>query len=452
MAAPPDDPLPELSRRAARRPAVILDDDPTGTQTLRDVPVLTGWDAASIARHLRNGEPAIFLSTNSRSLGVSDAVAVTRDAARAARRAAAETGTPISLVSRSDSTLRGHFPAEVTALGARDARILLAPYFGQGGRITVDDVHLLERDGRRVPVAETEFAGDAAFGYRSSNLRDWLAEKYAAAKAPTPAVASLTLELVRGGGASAVADALWALPPGGVVIANAAVERDIEIVALGALLAEDAGLPLVARTAASYVRARAGRAPAPLLTSGELRTVGPGLVIVGSHVPTTTRQLEHLREALGGERLATHELAIGPILAGGEARASAIQAATGVVERALAARKIGMVSTERTRRATGMEGARAISSALVSVVEGIEGRPGWMLVKGGITSSDIASRALHMREARVAGQILPGVPVWISGAESRWPDLPLVVFPGNVGGPAALADAVTILSERPTIA
>ncbi len=443
----PDDVLPDLARRAAIRPVVILDDVPTGTQTLRDVSVLTAWDADAIARHLR--DPAVFLSTNSRSLDEAGAVAITHDAAVTALGAARISGRPISVVSRSDSTLRGHFPAETSAVAdameALDARILLAPFFGEGGRVTTGGVHYLLEGARLRPVGETEFARDANFGYRSSNLAEWVAEKHASAGKPTPVTSNLGLALIREGGPEGVAAALRALPAHAVAIADAEVERDIEVVALGALMAEDDGLPLVARTAASYVRARAGREPAPVLTAEELATDGPGLIVVGSHVATTTRQLEDLVAAMDAEHLVVQELPLGPILAGDE---DAVPAAIEILEAALRGGRSAMVLTDRTRRDVGLKGGRPISSALVAIVQGIETRPAWVIAKGGITSSDVASRGLGMREARVAGQILPGVPVWIGAESSRWPGMPLVVFPGNVGGASSLTDAVKLLGEQ----
>jgi uncharacterized protein YgbK (DUF1537 family) len=42
----------------------------------------------------------------------------------------------------------------------------------------------------------------------------------------------------------------------------------------------------------------------------------------------------------------------------------------------------------------------------------------------------------------ISGQILPGVPVWKLGAESRFPNLAYIVFPGNVGNADALVDVV----------
>ena len=436
----PDDPLPELARRAALRPAVVLDDDPTGTQTLRDVTVLTAWDAQTIGRHL--GDPVVFLSTNSRSLDEPAAARLARQAVTAAMGA----GRPISLVSRSDSTLRGHFVAETRAIaeamGAPDARILLAPFFGEGGRVTVEDVHLLEREGLRTPIGDTEYARDATFGFRSSNLRDWVAEKYAAAGMRSPALISLSLAMLRSGGPAAVAEALGSLAAGGVAIANAETERDIEVTALGALWAEEAGLPLVARTAASYVRARAGRPPAPLLAADEA-TGGPaGLIVVGSHVPTTSRQLAALLDSPASARITARELSVESMLT--EGRATVVEAARSL-DRTLAAGRIGLAATERIRRDVDLAAGRRISGALVDVVRRLERRPDWIIAKGGITSSDIAVHGLGMREPRVAGQLLPGVPVWVGGRESRWPGLPLVVFPGNVGDPTWLADAVGLL-------
>ncbi|MDQ2673758.1 MAG: hypothetical protein M3Y40_03810 [Chloroflexota bacterium] len=443
MTAPPwpTDPLPELARLAARRPMVVLDDDPTGTQTLRHVSVLTEWDAQRVARHV--DDAVLFLSTNSRALDADAAAAITRDAATAALAA----GRAISLVSRSDSTLRGHFPVETTVvagvMGRPDARVLLAPYFGEGGRVTVDDVHYLDRGGGRTPVADTEFARDTTFGYRSSNLRDWVAEKHVAAKLPIPPIASLSRELVRTGGPAGVAEMLGGLGPATVAIANAEVDRDIEVIALGALLAEERGVPMVARTAASYVRARAGRPHAPPLRPDELTTDGgAGIIVVGSHVPTTTGQLARLQASPIAPRLDALELSVAGIVGAPTNAAGVTVRAAAHLDRAVGRGRIGLVSTERTVRTAGLAGGARISAVLVEAVAGMRNRPGWVVAKGGITSFEIAKTAMGIREGRVIGQLLPGVPVWAGGADARWPGVPLVVFPGNIGEEDALVRAI----------
>jgi uncharacterized protein YgbK (DUF1537 family) len=163
---------------------------------------------------------------------------------------------------------------------------------------------------------------------------------------------------------------------------------------------------------------------------------------VGSHVPTTSRQLAALLGSSDGARIMAHEISIEGILSGD--KAALVQVAASV-DRTLSAGRIGLVATERVRRDVDLASGRRISQALVEVVRRLGRRPDWIIAKGGITSSDIAAHGLRMRECRVAGQLLPGVPVWIGGEESRWPGVPLVVFPGNVGGPTALADAVGVL-------
>jgi len=259
----PEDPLPSIREFGRRSMVVALDDDPTGTQTVRDVPVLTRWTADRLSQLLAGDGPLAFLLTNSRSLPTREAATLAAAIGRALRVAALDARRTWAVISRSDSTLRGHYPAEidplVTALGVPDARILLAPYFGDGGRLTVDGVHHLRRGDDLVPVADTEFARDAVFGYRHSDLRGWANERASAVTgARQRDIAVLTLDRIRGEGPAAVRDALLALPAGGVLAVDAAAERDIEVVALGALMAEGAGLPLVGRTAASYVRARSG--------------------------------------------------------------------------------------------------------------------------------------------------------------------------------------------------
>ena len=82
----------------------------------------------------------------------------------------------------------------------------------------------------------------------------------------------------------------------------------------------------------------------------------------------------------------------------------------------------------------------------MQTLERVTFRPRFVIAKGGITSSDVAARVLRVRRGMVVGQIIPGVPLWRLGEESRWPGLIYVSFPGNLGGPTALTDVVEKLS------
>lgn len=452
----PEDPLPQIRALGADTMVVALDDDPTGTQTVRDVPVLTGWSVERLRSLLDGNEPLAFLLTNSRSLPTHEAATLAAAIGQTLRTSGHGARRALTVISRSDSTLRGHYPAEVdplvAALGVPDARILLAPYFGDGGRLTVGGIHHLRRGDDLVPVADTEFARDAVFGYHSSDLRAWVQERAAAIPgARQRAVQVLTLDRIRGDGPGAVRDALLALPDGGVLAVDAAAERDIEVVALGAVMAEQAGLPLVGRTAASYVRARAGLDTVLPLDPDEIDTGRPGLVVIGSHVPTTTAQMERLL-ADPPIRIMPLALSVSELLAdGADGRRRRIETLAAAADEALREGVTPVIMTSRLlQRGADSEAdlaiSAAVSAALVSIVGAIELRPAWVLAKGGITSSDIATLALGVDEARIVGPLLPGVPLWRSGPSARWPGLALLVFPGNVGGPDAVRDAVARLS------
>lgn len=447
----PDDPLPALRAHPGRRTVVVFDDDPTGTQTVHGVPVLAAWEAGALRDALAERPAAVYVLTNTRSLPEPAAVTRALEAGRALAEAAG--GRALAVVSRSDSTLRGHFPAETdalaAALGGFDAT-LLVPAFIAGGRYTIGDVHYAADGDALVPAGQTEFARDAAFGYRASDLRAWVAEK-TGGRVPAASVASLSIEDIRLGGPDRVAGLLGGLARGAVCVANAASERDIGVVALGALAAEARGMRLLYRTAASFVPALAGIAPRPLLTAGELGLPpGGGLVVVGSYVPKSSGQLAALL-ALPG--VAGVELDVAALL-DDRARDGAIGRAADAASAALARGQDAVVFTSRAL-VTGADAAASlaiggrVSDGLVELVRQVAVRPRYLLAKGGITSSDVATAGLGVRRAEVLGQLLAGVPVWRTGAESAWPGLVYIVFPGNVGGPDALADAVLALRGGP---
>ncbi|MFL5679969.1 MAG: four-carbon acid sugar kinase family protein [Chloroflexota bacterium] len=448
---------------ARARPVVVLDDDPTGTQTVRDVPVLTLAGLDELERVLRSGARAVFIPTNSRSLSPAAAADLALQLGERIAAAAEATRRRVSVISRSDSTLRGHFPVEVDALagalGRPDARILLMPYFGEGGRVTVNDIHYLVRDGVPVPVADTEFARDRSFGYEESNLREWVAARVGE---PARPITSIPLAVIRTGGPDAVASALRDLAPGAVCVANALVDRDVDVVAAGVLMAERAGVPVIARTAASFVRARAGQSRHALLGPDEVRVGrGPGLVVVGSHVPGTTRQLARL---VAAPPSALEVVELEATLAADPRRARrAIGTAARRVETAIHEGRTAVLATSRVllpgtrgeEPGAALERSARVSSALVGVVAALSDRPAWIVAKGGITSSDVATSALGVSVARVLGQAVAGVPVWRCGTGSRWPGLTLVVFPGNVGTDDDLRKVVAMLERaarrpRPT--
>src|SRR5512133_2424224 len=236
-AAWPEDLLPAIQAQIhqANRKVIVLDDDPTGTQTVHGVTVLTHWSMDQLAYELLDAAPALYLLTNSRSLPPAEAEALNTQTGRQLAQAKQQAGRDFSLISRSDSTLRGHFPGEVSALAhgvgqSFDAWVLV-PYFAEGGRYTIADVHYVAEGEWLVPAGQTEFARDKAFGYQASNLHEWVAEK-SGQSVPTQPVHALSLEMLRQGGPAAALRWLLALPQSSLCIANVASDRDLEVLAL----------------------------------------------------------------------------------------------------------------------------------------------------------------------------------------------------------------------------
>jgi uncharacterized protein YgbK (DUF1537 family) len=365
---------------------------------------------------------------------------------------------PIQIVSRSDSTLRGHLFAEVTALDAARKEhtghgydgVLLIPAFLEAGRVTAGDVHWARVGDRMLPVGETEFANDATFGYQASNLRDYVAEKSGGAIAAS-AVHSIALDDIRLGGPSRVADLLMQVTDGAFVVINATDYADLEIVALGLLAVEDAGQSFLSRVGPSFPGVLAGLPSRPPLTSEVIWPAGPppghGLVVVGSHVGLTSRQIDVARRRGG---LVEVELQVDQVLDDRAPRHLA-EVVARVAETLTQADALLFTSRSLTRgsdAATSLDIARRVSDAVVEVVRGVrEAKPAWVIAKGGITSHDTAVRGLEIRRAEVIGQMLPGLisvlrPV---DAAPEMVGVPYVVFAGNVGGDDALAHVIDVL-------
>ncbi len=438
--------------RASGRKLVVLDDDPTGTQTVHNVTVLTDASVKRLIAALRAPDPVVYVLTNTRSLPLAQAQALNREIAHHLQAARDTTGRKIAIVSRSDSTLRGHYPGETdalaTALGDPFDATVIVPFFVEGGRITAHDTHYVTEGDLLIPASETEYARDAVFGYRHANLRAWVSEKHGERMA-SAAVDSVSLDVIRRGGPPAVLKQLAALNPGQVCVVNAVSYRDLEVVVAALMAAEAQGQRFLYRTAASFVRVRGGIAPQPLLTPADLRSdpsPAGGLIIIGSHVSKTTQQMVAL-QALPG--VTGFEVAVADLI-NPHRQTPTVQALTTRVERTLQAGEDALVYTSRAALTTfgdltGLEIGRRVSRGLTAIVAGLVTRPAWVIAKGGITASDVATEALRIRRAEVMGQAIPGVPIWQTKEESRWPNLIYVVFPGNVGDSRALARMVCLL-------
>lgn len=425
---------------------IVLDDDPTGSQTVHSCLLLMRWDIETLRLGLRDESPIFFILTNTRALTPEQALKTTCEVCQNLKQAIElEQIQDFLIVSRSDSTLRGHYPIETDAiaqeLGSFDAHFL-TPAFFEGGRFTKDGVHYLIVNGTPTPMHETEFAKDSVFSYRHSYLPDYVEEK-TQGRIKASQVERLLLVDVRSG----VHDRLLHLHDNQCVVVDAETQDDLNQFAADVLAVAAQGKRFLFRSAASLLTALAALPPQPVAATDMAtytRSGKSGAIVVGSHVQKTTEQLEELLKL---PDIVGIEIDVSHLLQDSEVqRASLLQQTLGQVRAAHAAGKTPALYTSRqelsfpdvqTRQAFGA----AVSRLLMDIERDLPSDIGFLISKGGITSNDTLSLGLSLTSARLLGQILPGVSVIRTPDDHpQFPRMPVVLFPGNVGDRHALAN------------
>lgn len=438
---------------------IALDDDPTGSQTVHDIPLFTTWDEATFAAGFAEATSLFFVMTNSRGLTVPQTTRLHREAATALARVMKRTGRDAVVISRSDSTLRGHYPLETEVLreelenatGQRFDGEIIYPFFREGGRYTIDDIHYVKDGDMLIPAGMTEFARDKSFGYKASSLPEWCEEK-TGGRYRAGDVTSITLDELRSLDIDAIEAKLMAVRDFNKVIVNSIDTVDVRVFVTALCRALRRGKRFLVRSAAAIVKELGGVDDIPLLDHDTLvdpANTNGGIVIVGSHIHKTTMQLEELRRSalpLEFMEFNAHRFAE---KGGLEDEAKTIAARA---EAFLREGKNVVIYTSRTLLSLDtrdkdkiLEASIAVSSAVTGIVRRLAVRPRFIVGKGGITSSDVATLGLGIKRAQIMGQIRQGVPVWRTGKESRFPGMPYVIFPGNVGDTSTLREALEIL-------
>lgn len=422
---------------------IVLDDDPTGSQTVHSCLLLTQWDVDTLRLGLADPSPIFFVLTNTRALTPDKAAAVTREVCQNLKGAiAAEQVQDFLIVSRSDSTLRGHYPIETDAiaeeLGPFDAHFLV-PAFFEGGRTTRDSIHYLKVNGVETPVHETEFARDSVFAYSHSYLPDYVEEK-TQGRIHADQVERFVLADLRAGSL----ERLMQLHDNQCGVVDGETQADLDRFAQDVLAAAAQGKRFLFRSAASILTALAALPPqaiAPADMATYVRGGKPGAIVVGSHVKKTTEQLQYLLQQPG---IVGVEIDVAQLLTPGGA-ASLLQTALEQVNAIHTAGHTPVVYTSRQELSfddvqTRLTFGEAVSGLLMAVIRNLPPDVGFLISKGGITSNDTLSVGLALRTARLLGQVLAGVSmVRTPSNHPQYPDLPVVLFPGNVGDATALA-------------
>lgn len=446
---------------ANNKKIVVLDDDPTGVQTVHDISVYTNWDKDSIRQGFEEENNLFYVLTNSRGFTEDQTTKAHHEIAEVVDEVARETGKEYIFISRSDSTLRGHYPLETQLLKADyekntgktiDGEIM-CPFFKEGGRFTIDNVHYVKYGEELVPANETEFAKDKTFGYTAYTMPEYIEEKtkreYKAAD-----VTCISLEDIHNMDIDKIEAQLMEVTGFNKVIVNAVDYADVKVFCTALYRAMAKGKVFMFRTAAAIVKVMGAVTDQPLLTREQMvvkETTNGGIVVVGSHTEKTTKQVECLKELKDIEFIELDAT----LVKDDDAFEAEVSRCLAREEECIRAGKTVCCYTTRaliTADTGDKEDELRLSVKISDAVQSLVGRlsitPSFVIAKGGITSSDVGTKALEVKKANVLGQIKPGIPVWQTGEESKYPLTPYVIFPGNVGEISTLKEAVEVLVNK----
>ncbi len=432
---------------------IVLDDDPTGSQTVHSCLLLMKWDVETLRLGLQDEVSIFFVLTNTRALSAEKAEQRTREVCQNLKSAIAQENiSDFLIVSRSDSTLRGHYPLETDViaeeLGPFDAHFLI-PAFFEGGRITRDSTHYIVSDQGEIPVHETEFAKDSVFGYSHSYLPDYVEEK-TQGKIKASQVERLTLPDLHQG----TQDQLLQLNNNQCVAVDGEKQSDLDTFAKEVLAATQQGKRFLFRSAASILTslAQLGKQPIPAEEMGKYdATENPGVVLVGSHVKKSTTQLYALLEE---DEVTGIEVDVSQLRDRPNERDQQLNTILEQINTIYQQNQTPVIYTSREelqfddiqqRLAFG----ETVSAFLMDIVRRLPEGISFLISKGGITSNDVLSDGLQLQSARLLGQILPGCSlVRTPETHPRYPSLPVVLFPGNVGDEKGLVTVHRRLNQN----
>lgn len=445
---------------ANNKKIVVLDDDPTGVQTVHDISVYTNWEKESIRQGFEEENNLFYVLTNSRGFTQEQTTKAHHEIAAVVDEVAKEMGKEYIFISRSDSTLRGHYPLETELLredyekntGTVIDGEILCPFFKEGGRFTIDNVHYVKYAEELVPANETEFARDRTFGYKAATMPEYVEEKTKGAYLASD-VLCISLEDIHNADIDKIEAQLMEVKGFNKIIVNAVDYVDVKVFCVALYRAMARGKVFMFRTAAAIVKVMGAVTDQPLLTREQMvvtETDHGGIIVVGSHTDKTTKQVEALKELKEIEFI---ELDV-TLMNDDVSFEAEVKRCLDLEEKCIRAGKTvccyttrALITADTGNKEDELRLSVKISDAVQSLVGKLRVTPSFVIAKGGITSSDVGTKALAVRKANVLGQIKPGIPVWQTMEESKFPLTPYVIFPGNVGEIDTLKEAVEVLMK-----
>lgn len=437
---------------------IVVDDDPGGLHTVSDVPFFISLDEDAVSEAVSVEETLVFLVTDTRSHKEEDAISINSRLGRLlGDLVRKDSSRRITIISRGDSTLRGHYPEESDALrrsfeaasGEKFHCEVFCPAYIEAGRVTLQGIHWLQEGQHLRPVGLTDYGQDPAFGFEESHLSDWMRAKLV--RSSDRAFEIITLEEIRGGGPEKVAERLLGNTGYTRYVCEAVSHSDIEAVALASCLVEEGGKRVFSRAAPSFVRARGGlprvlseNRPDALHTVDRTRA---GLIVVGSITDLTGRQREAAESLSEIESIELDARRLyNPFVQADEL--TRVRAATAA---ALGSGSDVILFTSDYYQESGehpLDAKGRVLFALADLARHFVQDVGYLVAKGSDTAYLLLKQALKVRSSRFRGAVMTGV----GYCEVDRPDsagvLPFFLLPGNAGEDLSLHRLIESLRKE----
>ncbi len=443
---------------------VVIDDDPTGSQTVHDCLLLLKWDYSTLVKGFESKSNLFFILANTRSLSENDAKLTIEEICKNIKAVIASQfyEEEIIFISRGDSTLRGHNYLEPSSLnsclGPFDATFHI-PAFIEGKRLTINGSHFVDK----TPINKTIFARDKIFGYETSNVKDLLFQK-SKSQINIEHIQNLLLsdiKILNDDENNIVFKKLKNLNKNKHVIVD--VENYSQLNKFALVIKKlTKQKKFLFRTAASFISSISEKKSVSqseiffsnLRIRNKEKSFLPGLIIVGSFVELSTIQLQNLLEISNCNPIELDVFEFFKITSSEnyqkqrnlfknkflkEIRFSFEKGKTPVL---FTSRKF--MSLDYTEQ---FNFYNSLSCFIAELVADLKYEIGYLISKGGITTNMILSNGLNADYVYLEGQILTGISVVTHNLKND-EKLPIVTHPGNIGTKDSLVNIWKVFENK----
>ena len=443
---------------------VVIDDDPTGSQTVNNCLLLLKWDYSTLTKGFKSESNLFFILANTRSLSENDARSTIEEICKNLKSVIASEAIEeeIIFISRGDSTLRGHNflePSTINScLGPFDATFHI-PAFIEGKRLTINGSHFVNK----IPVDQTIFSKDKIFGYKTSNVKNLLFHK-SKSQINLDDIQNLYLSDLENLDAeenNIVFKKLQNLSNNQHLVVD--VENYSQLQKFSKSIKKlTKQKKFLFRTAASFISSISNikRNANDEIFFSNLRIKNkekkflPGLVIVGSYVELSTLQLQNLIETDNCEPIELDVFDFFRIISSEnhhkqrnlfknkflrEIRFNFEKGKTPIL---FTSRKF--MSLDYSEQ---FNFCNSLSLFISEIVADLKYEIGYLISKGGITTNMILSKGLNADYVYLEGQILTGISLVTYNLKND-KRLPIVTFPGNIGNNDSLLKIWDVLENK----